>query len=143
MNANANQNEALLRESLISHMETIRQCYVRRDIEGYLSGFAKYYRSFQLNDSEWLEDICGLRQKMLSEFERFELLSMEFEVLQVRFVADRGYAHLRYRSRLRPRNESARILLDSRENLIVAKHLGREKWLIEAKITVSSEVSHE
>ncbi len=133
-----NKSQIDLEQSLINHMESIRQAYLRRDIHGYLAGFADWYCSFRLGDASWLEDKSALREKMLSEFERYEILSMNFEVVQVYVVGERGYAYLSYASKLKPKENSSAILNDIRSNLIIAKYLGESRWLIEAKIVISA-----
>ena len=134
-----------LRQSLIEHMERTRQCYIKRDIEGYLAGFADSYISFQLN-GEFFENKDSLREKMLREFERYDLLSMDFEVVQIHFSDKMGYAQLRYISKLKPvtpMSNQHRILIDKRENLIVARREADGGWLIEAKIVLNAENYYE
>jgi len=125
-------------------MERTRQCYVNRDIEGYLAGFSDTYISFQL-DGEFFENRDSLKEKILREFERYDLLSMDFEVVQVHFADNMGYAQLRYISKLKPvaGNNQRGILVDKRENLIVAKQKADGSWLIEAKIVLSVENYYE
>lgn len=119
----------------MAHIEETRQCYLKRDLEGYLAHFAQDYLSFSLDDPDFLEDKRKLREKIASEFERYDLLSMDFEVMGIYFTEEHGYAHLSYKSRLKPKNSrDANVLNDERENLIVARKVGEDRWLIEAKI---------
>jgi hypothetical protein len=115
-------------------MRTTQRAYVERRVDDYLAGFAPEYCSVRL-DSDWSEDRAGLREKILDDARRFEILEMSFDVLRDWYAGETGFAHLRYASRLRLR-ESGQEVPDRRENLIVARHLGGGRWTMIAKIVL-------
>jgi hypothetical protein len=128
-------------EQYLSHLASTQQAYAERRLNDYLDGFAEQYFSVQLYTS-WAEDKVSLATKIERDFDRFELLQMDFTVLRSWFSGDLGYAHLSYETRLRVR-ETGRILLDKRENLLIGTHLGSGRWLIDCKIVLSAENHYE
>lgn len=120
-----------------AHMEAVRECYLHRDIQGYLAGYADYYYGIQF-DGNHLENKNALRRRLEKEFQRFDLISMEFKVDLVEFAADRGYASLRYVTKLKDK-EDGRIMVDERKNLVIGKHQANGSWLLEAKITLHAD----
>jgi len=83
------------------------------------------------------ENLDQLRAKIAADMEKYELISMEFKMLDDWYTGEIGYAHMSYVTRLRFR-DSGRVLIDERENLIVGQHLGSGRWEIKAKITISA-----
>ncbi len=121
----------------LSHIAVTQSAYKERRLDEYLAGFAECYYSVHLN-TQWAEDRRQLRDKINADFARYELLNMDYEVIRHWFVSETGYAHLSYFTRLRFR-DSGRVLVDTRENLIVAEHSGQGKWEITSKIILSAQ----
>ncbi|OPX23077.1 MAG: hypothetical protein B1H03_02775 [Planctomycetales bacterium 4484_113] len=133
-------NEQALAESFRAHMEAVRECYLRRDLEGYLAGFADYYRSFQVG-ADWKEDKAALRRKMEDDFARYDILEMDFSAHSIHIIGDRAYGHLHYQTKLNARGDG-RMVVDERENIVVGKLLADGSWLLEAKIVLSVRMEH-
>lgn len=123
-------------EEFLAHLGATQLAYEQRRIGDYLAGFSENYASVQLN-TDWSEDKPRLEEKIVADFERFELLSMDFSILRHWFAGDTGFAHLGYHTRLKYR-ESGRVLVDQRENLIVGEHLGDGRWLVKCKVVLSA-----
>ena len=128
-------------DDFLAHMARTQQAYTERRLEDYLSGFAEHYSSVVLG-TERGEDKAGLRAKMLSDFERFELLSMDFEVLHHWYSGETGFGQLAYLTRLKVR-ASGKILLDRRQNILVGEHQGEGRWLLSCKIVLKAENVYE
>ncbi len=128
-------------EQFIEHMKTTQQAYEQRRLEDYLAGFADSYYSVQLH-TDWGEDKAQLKRKIGDDFVRFELLSMDFDVLKHWYERDTGFAHLDYITRLKF-TDSGRVLIDKRENLIVGNHLGDGAWELTGKIIVNAKSTFE
>jgi hypothetical protein len=124
----------------IEHLRTTQQAYAQRRLDDYLDGFADSYTSVQLH-TNWSEDKPALREKIQLDMQRFELLSMDFEVLQDWYSGEAAFALLRYLTRLRLKD--GRILADRRENIIVCQHRGAGRWEIISKIVVRAENYYE
>lgn len=118
----------------IEHMQETQQSYVKRDLASYLAGFSADYYSVQLG-TKWGEDKHELKQKMVRDIEKFELLDMQLNVIRDWYAGDIGFGHLEYLTRLRFA-DSGRILIDKRQNLIVGRHRGEGNWEIISKIVV-------
>jgi hypothetical protein len=127
-------------ESFIEHLRTTQEAYAERRLQDYLAGFAEDYSSVQLH-TNWSEDKTGLRRKIELDFQRFKLISMEFEVVQDWFSGEVAYALLRYHTRLGLPDE--RVLVDRRENILVCRHKGSGRWEIISKIIVRAENYYE
>jgi len=123
-------------DEFIAHIRTTQQAYEERRLDDYLLGFSPEYTAVQLN-TDTVEDFAGLAAKIKADFERFELLKMDFEVLNHWYSGDLGYAHLSYLTRLRFA-DSGRVLVDRRENIVTAVHQGRGRWLLATKIVLSA-----
>ena len=123
-------------EQFIEHMKITQQAYEQRRLDDYLGGFAESYYSVQLH-SDWREDKAQLQQKISDDFVRFELLSMDFDVLKHWYERETGFAHLAYITRLKF-SDSGRVLIDKRENLIVGNHLGAGSWELTGKIILTA-----
>jgi hypothetical protein len=123
------------------HLHTTQQAYVERRIADYLAGFAEHYSSVQLH-TRWGEDKAQLAAKIAKDIERFELLSMDLQVLRTWYSGEVGYGHLSYYTRLKHR-ESERILIDRRENILVGEHGGAGRWLVVCKIVLKAENFYE
>lgn len=121
----------------IKQMETTQQAYAQRRLEDYLAAFSDSYYSVQL-DTDWGEDKAQLAKKISDDFVRFELLSMDFDVLKHWYVGETGFAHLAYITRLKYA-DSGRVLVDKRENLIVGNHLGEGRWELAGKIVLKAQ----
>ncbi|MCC7478906.1 hypothetical protein IT575_10665 [bacterium] len=128
-------------QHFLEHMARTQQAYTERRLEDYLAGFSERYSSVVLG-TEWGEDKAGLRSKMLSDFERFELLSMDFEVLHHWYAGETGFAQLAYLTRLKVR-ASGKVLLDRRQNILVGEHLGEGRWSLICKIVLKAENVYE
>ena len=125
-------------EQFAAHLHTTQQAYEQRRIADYLAGFADHYYSVQLG-TEWGEDKAQLAAKIARDIERFELLSMELDVLRLWYSGEVGYGHLRYHTRLRPNGgDTGRVLIDRRENILVGEHSGNGQWRIISKIVVKA-----
>lgn len=118
-------------------MKTAQQAYEQRRLDDYLAGFAESYFSVQLQTG-WSEDKAQLRQKISGDFVRFELLSMDFEVLKHWYERENGFAHLAYITRLKF-SDSGKVLIDKRKNLIVGHHLGAGRWELTGKIIITAQ----
>jgi hypothetical protein len=125
----------------IDHLAATQLSYAERRIDDYLSGFTANYYSVQVG-TEWGEDKAQLAAKVASDIERFELLSMDFEVVRHWFAGGAGFAHLRYHTRLRLRDKD-RILVDRRENILVGEQVGEGRWGITCKIVLKAENYYE
>ena len=111
--------------------------YEQRRLEDYLGAFAPDYTGVQLNTG-FSEDYAGLRRRMSADRERYELLSMDFAIVDNWYTGDTGYAHMRYHTRLRLR-DGGRVMVDRREN-IVAGRLGEDGvWRLNLKVTLNAE----
>lgn len=128
-------------EQFVAHMARTQQAYSQRRLEDYLAGFSDDYHSAQLH-THFSEDKQQLREKMLSDFERFELLSMEFHVLQQWYAGDTGFALLSYHTRLKVQR-TGKVLIDRRQNILVGRHLGEGVWTLISKIVVTAENVYE
>ncbi len=128
-------------QQFLDHMARTQQAYTERRLEDYLAGFAEHYSSVLLG-TDWGEDKTGLRSKMLADFERFELLSMDFEVLHHWYAGETGFAQLAYLTRLKVR-ASGKVLLDRRQNILVGEHQGEGRWLLSCKIVLKAENVYE
>jgi hypothetical protein len=130
-------------EQFAAHLHATQQAYEQRQIADYLAGFAEHYYSVQLGTA-WGEDKAQLGVKIARDIERFELLSMELDVLRLWYSGDIGYGHLSYHTRLRARVAEVRkdpippVLIDRRENILVGEHLGDGQWRIISKIVVKA-----
>jgi hypothetical protein len=123
-------------QQFLDHLHSTQQCYVKRELEAYLAGFAVDYFSVQL-DTTWGEDKSQLEDKMRRDMQNFELIDMQLNVIRVWFTGEIGYGYLDYLTRLRF-NDSGRILIDKRRNLLLGRHLGSGQWEIISKIVVSA-----
>lgn len=121
----------------LAHIAETQAAYKERRLDDYLKGFADYYYSVHLH-TQWAEDRRQLRDKINADFARYELLTMNYEVLRHWFVGEMGYAHLSYFTRLRFR-DSGRVLVDTRENLIVGQHEGNGDWILTSKIVLTAQ----
>jgi len=121
----------------IEFIKTTQQAYESRRLEDYLASFAPEYCTVQLHTGfhENLDELCA---KIAADIEKYELISMDFTILDHWFTGETAYAHMSYLTRLKHK-ESRRVLIDERENLIVANHLGAGGWAIVAKITLSAD----
>jgi len=123
-------------EAFLSFLNQTQQAYETRRLEHYIAAFAGDYCTVQLH-STFHENVDQLRAKIAADMEKYELLSMDFKMLDDWYTGDIGYAHMAYVTRLRFR-DSGRVLIDERENLIVGEHGGAGEWQIKAKITISA-----
>lgn len=123
-------------EAFVSFLNTTQQAYETRRLDDYISAFAADYCTVQLH-SVFHEDLAQLRAKIAADMEKYELLSMDFRMLDDWYTGEIGYAHMSYVTRLRFR-DSGRVLIDERENLIVGAHQGDGRWEIKAKITINA-----
>ena len=128
-------------EQYIEHLKITQQAYEQRRLVDYLAGFAESYFSVQLH-ADWAEDKAQLATKISEDFERFELLSMDFEVLKHWYVGETGFAHLAYTTRLKF-TDGGRVLVDQRENLIVGQHLGAGRWELTGKIILKAQSNYQ
>ena len=123
-------------EAFISFLNTTQQAYETRRLDDYIAAFAADYCTVQLH-AGFHEDLGQLRAKIAADMEKYELLSMDFRMLDDWYTGEIGYAHMSYVTRLRFR-DSGRVLIDERENLIVGEHVGEGCWQVKAKITISA-----
>jgi len=123
-------------EAFLSFLNRTQQAYETRRLADYISSFADDYCTVILH-STFHENLEQLRAKIAADMEKYELLSMDFKMLDDWYTGDIGYAHMSYVTRLRFR-DSGRVLIDERENLIVGEHSGEGDWQIKAKITISA-----
>ena len=128
-------------EQWLEHLATTQQAYTERRLADYLAGFSDEYYSVQLH-TQWAEDKAALEQKMLRDFERYELLQMDFTVLRAWFAGGHSFAHLGYETKLKVK-ETGRTLIDRRENILTGTHLGYGKWLVDCKIVLRAENFYE
>jgi hypothetical protein len=128
-------------EQWLSHLAATQAAYAERRLPDYLAGFSDAYFSVQLH-THWSEDKPALEKKMRRDFERFELLQMDFTVLRAWYAGERGFAHLGYETRLKVR-ESGRTLVDRRENMLTGAHLGDGRWRIDCKVVLKAENFYE
>lgn len=126
-------------EGYLAHLEFTRSGYLERKLERYLDGFHPDYLGIDLTASLPPEDLAGLREKMLREFERFELMEMELSPDMVRVAGCVGLARLSYRSVLKLKSDG-RCFLDRRTNLLIGFHDG-SRWWITYKVTLKKEFS--
>src|SRR5690606_36043123 len=120
----------------VEHLKFTQQGYVNRDLDRYLAGFSEDYYSVQL-DTNWGEDKHELEQKMIRDMQEFGLLDMQLNLIRDFYSGDIGYGHLEYLTRLRFQ-DSGRVLIDKRRNLLVGRHLGEGKWEIISKIVITA-----
>ena len=121
-------------QGFLDLMATTQAAYERRDLPGYLQSFSGDYSSVIL-DSDWWEDRTLLEEKMRKDHERFEIVSMDFEIRRHWYSGETGFAHLAYLTRLRLK-DSGSILIDQRENIIVGHHQGDGRWMLVNKIVL-------
>lgn len=126
-------------QQFTDHMAATQNAYTERRLDDYIAGFSDDYCGAAVG-SDFGEDKATLERKIAVDLERYELLSMEYDVLRHWYAGDTGFAHLRYRTRLRQK-ATQRVLVDARENLIVGKHLGNGHWTLISKIMLSA-VNH-
>ncbi|GEM_PF-3987636 len=126
-------------EGYLAHLEFTRSGYLERVLSRYLAGFHPDYLGIDLTASLPPEDLAGLEEKMLREFERFELEEMELSPEMVKVAGCVGLARLSYRSVLRLK-ESGKLFLDRRTNLLIGFHDG-SRWWITYKVTLKKEFS--
>lgn len=136
-------------EQFAQHLLTTQRAYEQRRVADYLAGFAEHYYSVQLGTALG-EDKAQLAAKIARDIERFELLSMELDVLRLWYSGEVGYGHLRYHTRLRARTAGSHtgstkdvgpappVLIDRRENILVGEHIGGGQWRIISKIVVKA-----
>lgn len=124
----------------LAHLATTQNAYESRDLAAYLSGFSEEYCAVLLGHA-LREDKAALAAKIASDIERFELESMQFEVLADWYSGETGFAHLGYITRLHKR-EGGRSVLDQRENILVGRHIGGGRWEIISKITLKFDSRH-
>jgi len=123
-------------EAFIEFLNQTQQAYETRRLEDYIASFADDYCTVMLH-STFHENVDQLRAKIAADMEKYELISMDFKMLDDWYTGDIGYAHMSYVTRLRFR-DSRRVLIDERENLIIGEHSGDGSWQIKAKITISA-----
>jgi hypothetical protein len=111
-----------------------QRAYAERRLEEYLSAFDGHYTGARLGRDD-LEDMPMLATRIEDDFRRFELLGMDYSILRHWYAGETAFAHMRYETRLRSVSDGA-LRVDKRENLIVGRHIGGDKWLIVAKITL-------
>jgi hypothetical protein len=128
-------------EQWLAHLAATQQSYAERRLADYLDGFNDSYFSVQLH-TQWAEDKAALEKKILRDFDRFDLLEMDFTVLRAWYAGEQGYAHLGYVTKLRVR-ETGRTLVDRRENLLVGHHRGAGRWGIDCKVVLKAENLYE
>ena len=124
-------------EGFLKIITETQRAYAERRTEDYVGAFCSGYYSVQLH-TEWGEDKGRLADKIASDVERFELIKMDYQILRTWFIEDVGYAHMSYVTRLRFR-DSARVLIDKRENLVTAAHRGDGNWELNGKIVLKAE----
>ncbi|MBN2080584.1 hypothetical protein JW859_00100 [bacterium] len=121
----------------IEFINETQQAYESRRLEDYLASFSPDYCTVQLHTG-FHEDLDQLGAKIAADIQKYDLLSMQFSILDHWFTGETAYAHMSYLTRLRHK-DSQRVLIDERQNLIVANHLGAGAWAIVAKITLSAD----
>lgn len=114
-----------------------QRAYAERRTDDYVDAFCDGYYSVQLN-TDWGEDKAKLASKIASDVERFELLSMDYEIVRVWFIEEVGYSHMRYVTRLKFR-DTGKVLIDKRENLVTAAHRGDGRWELNGKIVLKAD----
>ncbi len=115
-------------------MTRTQAAYERRESSSYLAAFGTEYSSVILGES-WWEDRTRLEEKIQRDLERFEILSMDFEIRRHWYAGEIGFAQLAYATRLRYK-DSGKILRDERENIIVGRHEGDGRWRLINKIVL-------
>lgn len=120
----------------IAMINNAQQAYTERRLADYLAAYSPDYCGVMLN-SEIHEDGAGLEARMQADVDRFDLLLMDFTILGHWFSGEVGYAHMKYFTRLR-RKDNGKVLIDERENLIVAQHSAGGRWEIMAKIGIKA-----
>ena len=100
-------------EAFISFLNTTQQAYETRRLDDYIAAFAADYCTVQLH-AGFHEDLGQLRAKIAADMEKYELLSMDFRMLDDWYTGEIGYAHMSYVTRLRFR-DSGRVLIDERD----------------------------
>ncbi len=124
-------------EQFLELITTAQKAYAERRTDDYVEAFCDEYYSVQLH-TDWGENKDELAAKIASDAQRFELLSMDFDILRTWFIEETGYAHMRYVTRLRFR-DTGRVLIDKRENLVTAAHRGDGRWELNGKIVLQAE----
>ncbi len=121
----------------IALIETTQRAYEERCLEDYLGAFSADYAGAQLG-SDFSEDAAGLRERLTADMEKYQLISMDFEILRCWAAGPCAYSHMRYHTRLRHKT-SGRVLVDKRENLVFGHPEQGGRWLLDGKIGLSAE----